>query len=408
MNRAALTILLLWSLAAPAHASDTAEEIEQEIDGALTEGAYRDALELSEEAIQQHPERARTWFLRGTVLAEVGRAREAAAAFAQSVRRKPTAQATAAQAMATWMAGRDQATATWIGDRDQEADDIVTRALRRWPKDSDLRRVREALHIVDGCRHMAGDFAHETPQYVAERFMLDLKNREYLRVLTNHIDPPLSDRWLPQARKGDIRVAVEDFTTDVARSLGHQTLVPRLIGFVVSDQIEMNDPRARVGVNVLVEAHAEPELLQSLRQAGDSALSAFWLKGKWGDVMRDLTPEQRELTLSAMAEGYTLVAPIFVELVPRDGSWKVVDVVIPSLDSLRLASLLDAEAARRASPPPSPAAPAPARSALAKRPSPDDSDTPSGSRLLVMLGGGLAAAVIAFLVLRWLLARSRT
>ncbi len=406
MTRPALIVALLCTLSGAAAAGDSAEEIEQEIDGAITEGAYSDALELSEQAIQEHPERARTWILRGTILAEVGRMREAAAAFAESMRRKPSAEATAGQAMATWMAGRDQTTATWVADRDQKAGDLVARGLRRWPKDSELRRIRGALDIDEGCRHMAGDFEHETPQYAAQRFMLDLKNREYLRVLTDHVDPALSRRWLPADGKTDVRVGVDELAAEVGRSLAQQTLVPRLIGFVVSDQIEMDGPRARVGVNVLVEAHAEPELLQSLRQAGDSALSAFWLQGKWGDVMRDLTPAQRELTLAAMAEGYTLLAPIYVELAPQEGGWKVVDVVVPSLDSLRLAPLLDAEAKKRSAPAPAPPPPAPAPAA---RPAAaDDSATPSRSRLLVMLGGGLAAAAVAFFLLRWLLSRSRT
>ncbi|HEY8142443.1 MAG TPA: hypothetical protein VIG06_07220, partial [Kofleriaceae bacterium] len=127
------------------------------------------------------------------------------------------------------------------------------------------------------------------------------------------------------------------------------------------------------------------------------------LKGGFAEMLRSLEPAQRAETLAALAEGYTLLAPIFVEMVPRAGAWKVVDVTIAPLDSLSLASLMDAEAKKRAAPPPA-AAPAPP---VASPPKPAVQEASGSgldrSRVALMIGGGLVAAVIAFFVFRRML-----
>jgi hypothetical protein len=124
--------------------------------------------------------------------------------------------------------------------------------------------------------------------------------------------------------------------------------------------------------------------------------------------MEGLEPAQREKTFAALAEGYTLLGAIFVDMTPRGSEWKVVDVTVPSFDSLSLAGLMDAEASKwKAARTPGvtpPAAPSPP---VAAKPEPEEPRSLDRSRVAVMVGGGLVAAVIAFFVLRWLLARSR-
>lgn len=207
-----------------------------------------------------------------------------------------------------------------------------------------------------------------------------------------------------------MRTAVDELVPQVGRSLANQTLVPDLIGFAVSDEVRMEGQRAKVGVNVLLRVHATPELVAMLRDMGNSALSVFWLKGRFGEMLRALEPAQREKTLAALAEGYTLLGPIFVELVPRGEAWKVVDVTVPHLSSLSLAGLMDSEAKKRALPASVAAAPAVGATAApsaAATPPPEEAASLDRSRLALMGAGGLVAGFLVFFLLRWRLKRSR-
>src|SRR6185503_7932720 len=173
----------------------------------------------------------------------------------------------------------------------------------------------------------------KSPQWAAQHFLLDLMQGEYVRLLTSDIDAPLLDRWLPAGGKTNLRTAVDDLVAGMKRSVAEQVPVPDLIGFVVSDDVRMEGERAKVGVNVLVQVKAAPPLLETLRSMGDSGFGLLLLKGRFAEMLRSLEPAQREETLTALAEGYTLLGAIFVEMVPRGSTWKVVDVTVGSLDS---------------------------------------------------------------------------
>ncbi len=386
-------VMVVASLAGTAHA-DPARDLELEIEGALTEGAVGDALTASEQAIAKYPQRAETWYQRGSALFQAARMREAADAFRQALkRRRDWPDATAKLATATWLLGDPEA-----------AHEMVLPALRRAPKHDELRRLDEALDMDVACRkNFWRSLDEKSPQWAAQHFLLDLKQGEYVRVLTSDIDAPLLDRWLPGGAQTNVRTAVDDLVAEVKGSLAEQMPVPDLIGFVVTDEVRMEGERAKVGVNVLVQVKAAPPLLETLRSMGDSGFGLFLLKGGFAEMLRSLEPAQRAETLAALAEGYTLLAPIFIELVPRAGAWKVVDVTVAPLGSLSLAALMDAEAKKRAAPPPA-AAPV-ARVAAPPKP-PVQAASGAGldrSRIALMIGGGLVAAVIAFFVFRRLL-----
>lgn len=402
MNRTLLATFLLCALGRGAVAGDAGGDLELEIDGAITEGAYGDALTLSEEAIQTYPARPRVWYLRGVALFEVARMREAADAFRQALRRqRDWPDATAKLATATWLLGDAEA-----------AHALVVPALRRAPRHDELRQLREGLDMDVRCRRdfWRSGLDEKSPQWAAQHFLLDLKQGEYVRVLTSDIDSELLDRWLPGGGRTNVRTAVDELVSQVGRSLANQTLVPDLIGFAVSDEVRMEGQRAKVGVNVLLRVHATPELVAMLRDMGNSALSVFWLKGRFGEMLRALEPAQREKTLAALAEGYTLLGPIFVELVPRGEAWKVVDVTVPHLSSLSLAGLMDSEAKKRALPASVAAAPAVGATAApsaAATPPPEEAASLDRSRLALMGAGGLVAGFLVFFLLRWRLKRSR-
>src|SRR4029079_7282650 len=110
------------------------------------------------------------------------------------------------------------------------------------------------------------------------------------RVLTTDLDAPLLDRWLPAGGKTDVRTAVGDLVAGVKRSLAEQSLVPTLIGFVVSDDVRMSGERARVGVNVLIEVKPAPPLLETLRSMGESGFGLLLLKGRFAEMLRSLEP----------------------------------------------------------------------------------------------------------------------
>jgi hypothetical protein len=290
-----------------------------------------------------------------------------------------------------------------LGDP-EAAHELVLPALRRAPKHDELRRLDDALDMDVACRkNFWRSLDEKSPQWAAQHFLLDLKQGEYVRVLTGDIDAPLLDRWLPGGAQTDVRTAVDELVAQVASSLAERALVPHLLGFLVTDDVQMDGERAKVGVNLLVEVKAAPPLLETLRKASDTGLGMLLIQGSFGELLRSLDPAQREKTLSALAEGLTVLRPIFVELVPRAGAWKVVDVKVDTLGSLSLAALMDAEAKKRAAPPPAAAPAAP----VARPPAPPV-QAASGAgldrgRIALMIGGGLVAAVIAFFVFRRLL-----
>lgn len=394
MSRTAgLMAILVASLTGTAHA-DPARDLELEIEGALTEGAVGDALTASEQAIAKYPQRAETWYVRGSALYEAARMREAADAFRQALkRRRDWPDATVKLATATWLLGDPEA-----------AHELVLPALRRAPKHDELRRLDEGLDMDVACRkNFWRTLDEKSPQWAAQHFLLDLKQGEYVRVLTSDIDAPLLNRWLPGGAQTNVRTAVDELVAQVASSLAERALVPHLIGFVVSDDVQMDGERAKVGVNLLVEVKAAPPLLETLRKASDTGLGMLLIQGSFGELLRSLDHAQREKTLSALAEGLTVLRPIFIELVPRAGTWKVVDVKVAPLGSLSLASLMDAEAKKRTAPPPT-AAPTPAVAPPPAPAVPASSGTGlDRNRVALMIVGGLVAAVIAFFVFRRLL-----
>ena len=72
-----------------------------------------------------------------------------------------------------------------LAGADVEAYQLVTRALRRSPKRPELLGLRRMLDLDEACRHLeSGDAEPGSPEHFAWRFMIDLKNREFLRVLT--------------------------------------------------------------------------------------------------------------------------------------------------------------------------------------------------------------------------------
>lgn len=136
-----LALVVVVTLARTA-AADPARDLELEIEGALTEGAVGDALTASEQAIAQYPQRAETWYQRGSALFQAARMREAADAFRQALkRRRDWPDATVKLATAVWL----------LGDPDT-AHELVLPALRRAPKHDELRRLDEALDMDLACR----------------------------------------------------------------------------------------------------------------------------------------------------------------------------------------------------------------------------------------------------------------